>query len=92
MNDREFLDVIYRYAEYVKRAPLSQAERERIITEFNSAQGDPYTKAREAVRKVLGLSQLIEGMRKTADLDNTQRLLQDLMNAANQWQAAKNKK
>lgn len=89
MNDKDFLDVIYRYAEYVKRSDLTQFEREGIVTEFNAAQGDPYTKAREAVRKVLGVTQLIEEMRKTADLDNTQRLLQDLMNAATQWQAKK---
>jgi hypothetical protein len=89
VNDQEFLKHIYRYAESVKGAPLTQAERDRIVAEFNAADGDAPTRARIAVRQALGLRELVEELRKSANLDNTRRLLQDLQSAAQQWQAKK---
>jgi hypothetical protein len=89
MTDHEFLDTIYRYGEALKGRPLTPTERQRILEEFNQATGDAHARAKLAVRKVLGAGSLYEEMRKSANLDNTQRLLADLERAAAQWQASK---
>jgi hypothetical protein len=89
VDDNEFLNYIHRYAASLKGAPISSAEAQRIIAEFNALDGEAYERARKAVRTALGLNQLVEELRKSANLDNTRRLLLDLQNAAKQWQATK---
>ena len=89
MTDKEFLDIIFKYATLVKGGQLTEDERKRIIAEFNQLQGNAYSRAQKAIRDVLEISILLEDMRKNANLDNTQRLLADLQDAAVIWDASK---
>lgn len=89
MRDSDFLDYVYSYAENLNRGSLTQQQRDEIVSVFNRLEGDGYARARRAVRQVLGLNELTEELRKSANLDNSKRLLQDLQAAAQQWQAKK---
>lgn len=90
MNDAQFIAKIYAYAEALKKSPLTQTEEDEILAHFNSEKGTAQERAIRAVRRALGLDVLKEEFRKSANLDNTARLLQDLQKAATQWQANKN--
>ncbi len=89
MNDSEFLMHVYRYAEVLKGDALTDDERNIVVGEFNDLKGDAHSRALQAVRKALGIEHQLEELRKSANLDNTQRLLIDLQNAAAKWQASK---
>jgi len=91
MDDAGFLKVVFRYAEAKNDGPLTKTQRDEIIAEFNRATGGAEKRALEAIRNVLKLNVLLEDLRKSANLDNTQRLLQDLQSAAAQWQATAKK-
>lgn len=89
MTDAEFLTHVFSYAAMLKQSTLTDAERQAIINEFNSLSGDAHSRAQTAIRKVLNIGPLVEEIRKSANLDNTDRLLTDLQNAAAKWQASK---
>lgn len=89
MNDSEFMIRVYRYAAFLKKSNLTEQERDAIVIEFNKLEGNVESRAIRAVRIVLGLSNLTEEIRKSANLDNSRRLIQDLEAAAREWQAKK---
>lgn len=91
MNDQSFLLKMYEYAENLKGSKLSEQDKEQILTEFNKLTGPAESRAVKAVRSVLGFGKLTEEIRKSANLDNSRRLLQDLQASAREWQSKKGK-
>ena len=92
MNDPEFLGYVYLYAEGVKEGPLTSDERAAIVERFNEAEGTAAERAQRAVEAAIGTRRYrIDEMRKSANLDNTLRLLADVQAAAQQWQATRKK-
>lgn len=81
----DFLEKIYRYAESLKKSPLTQEEKDKILNEFYKLGSDPFTNAVESVHKVLRRSIVESDLTKSANLDNTRRLLSDIKDAASKW-------
>ncbi len=91
MEDREFLSVIYRWAASLKKAELTDDEKNQIIKEFNEASGTYYDRAQKAVNSVIRQHLTEDILSKSANLDNTKRLLNDVKNAASQWKPSSKK-
>lgn len=85
MNDREFLDVIIHWATSLKQAPLTSFEKDQIVKEFNTSSGSNFERAQEAVNNVIRRRLTEDILSKSANLDNTKRLLDDVRSAASQW-------
>lgn len=88
MDDATFVAFLSRYAQELKGEPLTAAEMKELVDAFNSEQGSAGERAQAAAEKVIRRRRQDE-LRKSANIDNTLRLLQDLQQAAKQWQAAK---
>lgn len=89
MDNQQFAVQLIRYAEGLKRSPLTQAESRRIIEVFNASAGtSAFERARKAIEQVIGESIGQDELRKSANLDNTIRLLQDLQMASQRFQAS----
>lgn len=89
-EDEILINHMESYAAHLKKAQLTDVEKREIIRVFNEDR-DPSTFKRaqravdSVVRNVVGLDRL----EKSANFDNTQRLLEDLRQAAEAWAAKK---
>lgn len=87
MVDHEFLTHVYRYAEALQQRQLTDAQKTAILSHYLRLDGSHEHRATKAVRQALGMDEFVEEIRKSANLSNTQRLLQDLRAAAARLQA-----
>ncbi len=83
-TDQQLLQSLIAAAEKLLGRTLTQAERHALVQHFNSTSGTTFDRAQEAIRK---FSKLTEDqiMEKTAASDDTDRIMQDLKNAADNW-------
>lgn len=88
-KDGAFISQIVKYAEHLKGAPLTNAETAAIVQKFNenTAESSTFNRVKLAIETVIPKSP--EKFEKFANLDNTQRLLEDLRRAAEAWAAKK---
>lgn len=89
MPEQDFLKAIYALAEKLKKAPLTQNEKDEILRRFNIKKGSAFERAMESINESIGPQQIHE--RAQASVDDAQRLLKDLQIAAERWQQSKGK-
>jgi len=89
MADQQFLNAIYKLAEEIKKAPLTPQEKGAFVEAFNNEKGSAFDRAQKAINKIIGPQLQLE---KSASLDNTNRIINDLKKEADKWQQSKNKK
>ncbi|MCK6468222.1 MAG: hypothetical protein L6Q53_08540 [Candidatus Brocadia sinica] len=83
-TDQQLVQVLVATTEKLLRRTLTQAERNTLIKHFNESSGTTFARAQEAIRQ---FSQLTERqiMEKVAASDDTDRIMQDLKNIADNW-------
>ena len=85
--ESNFLDKFYQYAEAVKGSKLTIDERMSLKAAFDIETGSLADRAEKAVQKVI--SKKVEGLAKSANLNNIMRLLTDLRASASAWKPKK---
>lgn len=83
-TDRELVDALVRAAEKTLRRTLSQDERSRLVEHFNKTSGSTFVRAKQAI---IAFGSLRENQiqERSAASDDTERAIQDLKDAADQW-------
>lgn len=81
---REFEDALERAAEAFVGRRLTPGERQRLVDYFNRATGSDKQKAREALRRFLGID-ATEFSRRTKASDDTDRTIEDLDRTIDEW-------
>lgn len=83
-TDQQLVQALVSATEKVLRRPLTPAELDALVEQFNKTSGSTFDRAQEAIRQFSRLTphQLQE---KVAASDDTDRIMQDLQNVANDW-------
>jgi hypothetical protein len=85
MSQQSFFQALYRLAEGLKNAPLTESERTRIVEEFRRASGSAKQRGTTAISNVLGISATVI-LEKRAALDDINRLITDVAREADSWE------
>lgn len=89
MPEQDFIKSIFVLAEKLKKAPLTQQEKAKILEIFNSKSGTAFERAKESINEAIGHKIIHE--RAQASVDDAERLLNDLQVSARKWQQTKEK-
>ncbi len=83
-NDQQLIQALVSAAEKLLNRTLDQEERKALIKQFNKTSGPTFRRAQEAL---IQFSKLTERQlqEKVAASDDTDRIMQDLKNVANEW-------
>lgn len=87
-TDQDLANALKRAAENLVNRSLTEADINRLVDNFKREEGTARQKAREALRKFAGLTEQ-ELSVKSAASDNTDRLIVDLQQTADNWKPNK---